>query len=326
MKLLVLSAGDLRRALPMPEAVAAMKRAFADLSSGRANVPPRAVLPLDERGEGLFLVKPAVRPGEAFGAKLLSLLPENPARGRPLIQALVVVRDAETGAPTGLCEGGLLTAWRTGAASGAATDLLARPDARRAAIFGAGAQARTQLLAIASVRPLEEIRVYCRTEATRSAFAAELDAEVAARVVAAPSPAEAIEGADVICAATSSATPVFDGAAVADGCHVNGVGSFTPEMREVDGELIRRARVFVDSRASARLEAGELIAAEREGATESAAWTELGEVVEGTRPGRASSREITLFKSVGVAIQDLAAAARALERARELGLGTEIEI
>ncbi len=326
MKLLVLSAGDLRRALPMSEAVEVMKGAFADLSAGRARVPQRAVVPLDDSGDALFLVKPAVRPGDAFGAKLLSLLPENPGRGRTLIHALVAVFDPETGAPAGICEGGFLTAWRTGAASGAATDLLARPDARRAAIFGAGVQARTQLLAIAAVRPLQEIRVYCRTESARSAFAADLEAEVEARVVAAESPAEAVAGADVICAATSSATPVLDGAAVAAGCHVNGVGSFTREMCELDVELVRRSTVFVDSRAAARLEAGELIAAERAAATRSSDWTELGEVVEGARPGRSDLREITFFKSVGVAIQDLAAAARALARARELGLGTEVEL
>lgn len=325
MKLLVLSAENLRQALPMRDTIEAMKQGFADMSSGRATVPQRAVLDLGQNG-GAFLVKPAIQPGAGLGAKLLSLVPENRARDLPLIQALVVLLDAETGSPAGLCEGSFLTAWRTGAASGAATDLLARPDARRAAIFGAGAQARTQLLAIAAVRPLEEIRVYSRTESSRTGFAAELDAEVDARVVAADSPREAIEGVDVICTATTSADPVFEGAAVAEGCHVNGVGSYTADMREVDVELIRRSRVFVDSRASAAVEAGELIAAERQGATCRSDWAELGEVVESERTGRSDPREITFFKSVGVAVQDIAAASLALDRARRLGIGTEVEL
>ncbi len=308
----------------MSDAVEAMKEAFADLSAGRALVPQRAVLDLG--GGGAFLVKPAVQPAAGLGAKLLSLMPANRERGLPLIQALVVLLDAETGSPAALCEGAFLTAWRTGAASGAATDLLARPSARRAAIFGAGVQARTQALAIAAVRALDEIRIFARTASSREAFASELDRVLDARVVAADSPAAAIEGAEIICAATTSTVPVFDGAAVAEGCHVNGVGSYTPEMREVDVELVRRSRIFVDSRSSARLEAGELIEAERQKATRAADWAELGEVVEGTQPGRTGEREITFFKSVGVAVQDVAAASAALTRARRLGLGTEIEL
>ena len=324
MRLLALSAEDLRRALPMRDTVEAMKKAFADLSTGRAVVPQRAVLGLD--GGGAFLVKPAVQPGTGLGAKLLTLVPSNPERGLPLIQALVLVLDPETGSPIGLCEGAFLTAWRTGAASGAATDLLARPDARRAAIFGAGVQARTQALAVAAVRDLQEMYVFARTPSSREACAAELDDQLDARVVAAGSAAEALEGADVVCAATTSSTPVFDGAAIAEGCHVNGVGSYTPEMRELDVELVRRARVFVDSRDAARLEAGELIEAERRGATRSDDWSELGEVVEGSRAGRGDEREITLFKSVGVAVQDVGAAALAFARAKRLGLGSEVEL
>lgn len=320
-----MSADDLRQVLPMRETVEAMKRAFADLSSGRATVPQRQVLDLGETG-GSFLIKPAIQPGAGPGAKLLTLVPGNRARGLPLIHALVVLLDPETGAPAGLCEGGFLTAWRTGAASGAATDLLARPDARRAAIFGAGAQARTQLLAIAAVREIEEIRVYSRTEAARAAFARELDAEVEASVVAARSPEEALDGADVVCAATTSHEPVFGAGAVADGCHVNGVGSYTPEMCELDPDLVGRASVFVDARASAALEAGELIAAERRGVTRQEDWTELGEVVEGVRPGRTGDSDITLFKSVGVAVQDIATMALALENARNRGIGTEVEL
>lgn len=329
MKLLFLSADDLRRALPMRETVEAMKRAFADLTTGRATVPQRSVLELESpgnRSDGAFMVKPALMPGSAFGAKLLSLVPGNAARGLPLIHALVVVHDPETGAPTAVCEGGFLTAWRTGAASGAATDLLALPTAGSAAVFGAGIQARTQILAIAAVRPLETIRVYAPTRSRLLEFVNAISSEVQAEVVAADSPQEALQDAHVICAATTSMAPVFAGNLVSAGCHVNGVGSYTLEMREVDAELVARSRVFVDSLVAAGAEAGDLVQAEREGLTSSENWTELGDVVENPARGRRDESEITFFKSIGVAIQDLAAAQLALERARELGLGTELDL
>lgn len=323
MKLLALSASDFHQALPMPEAVEAMKSAFADLSAERAQVPQRAVL---ESGGGSLLVKPAVQPGAGCGAKLLTYYPQNREHGRPLIHALVVLFDAETGVPIGLCEGASLTAWRTGAASGAATDLLAAPDARTAAIFGAGVQARTQLLAIAAVRPLERVDVYSRSSGPLAAFVAQLDEEVDAQVVAASSPEEALVNAQIVCTATPATEPLFDGDSIGAGTHINCVGSFTPAMREVDRKLVARSQLFVDSRQSVGLEAGELIDARDAGITSAEAWTELGEVVEGSRPGRQSAKEVTLFKSVGVAIQDTAAGALALRRARELGLGTELDL
>ncbi len=309
----------------MTAAVAAMKDAFADFSSGRATVPQRTAMDLDAPG-GFLLVKPALQPGSALGAKLLSYLPTNPARGVPLIHALVLLMDPETGAPTAICEGGFLTAWRTGAASGAATDLLARPDASRLAILGAGAQARTQLLAVAAVRELERVRVFSPTEANRDDFAVEMSAETGIPVFPVDSPAAAVADADIICAATTATDPVFEGAAVGAGTHVNGVGSFRPEMRELDLELIRKSRMFVDSRAAAAVEAGELIDAERRGGSRREDWTELGELIEGSRPGRSNSDEITLFKSVGLAVQDVAAGALAVTRARELGIGTEVDL
>ncbi len=326
MRLRVLSADDLRRALPMTAAVQVMKEAFAALSTGHATVPRRIHLEVEE-ASGTTLVMPAYLGARGgLGAKLVSVFPHNAERGKPAINGLMVVLDPETGEPAALADGTFLTAWRTGAASGAAADLLALPGARIAALIGCGAQGRTQALAVDAVRDLAEIRVYARTPAAVERFVTEMQSQVKARLVAAASPEEAIAGAEIVCAATTSSTPVFDGRRLAPGAHVNGVGSFTPEMREIDGATVARARVFVDQRLSAEAEAGDLVIAAREGLTEPAKWTELGEVVAGRLPGRQQATEITFFKSVGVAVQDVAAAARALERARELDLGSEIEL
>ena len=322
MRLLALSADDIRRALPITAAIEATKAAFADLSAGRATVPQRATLPV--RDDALFLVKPAVQPEAAFGSKLLSYFPNNPTKDLPTIQGVVVLFDSNDGSPAGVCDGGFLTAWRTAAATGAATDLLAREDASRAVLFGAGAQARTQVLALDAARPLERIAVCARSLRSAERFAEEVDELVSAQVVAVET-ADLAE-ADVVCTATPATSPLFEGASISPGCHVNCIGSFRPDMREVDSDLIARSRVFVDSRGPVSLEAGELIHAVERGISRPEEWTEIGEVVEGLRPGRSAPDEITLFKSVGVAVQDTAAGAAALAEARRLGIGTQIDL
>lgn len=325
MKLTLLSADDIRQALPLPTAIEAMKEAFADFSTGRATVPQRLALSVPP-AEGTSLFKPAYLASGGLGAKIVSVFPHNRERGRPIITGVVVVLDPETGEPAALCDGALVTAWRTGAASGAATDLLARPDVRTAALLGCGAQAPIQALAVDAVRDLEVMRVYARTRCEVERFVAEMAPRLRARLVAAESPEEAVDGAHVICAATTSSTPVFDGRHVEDGAHVNGVGSFTREMQEIDAETVGRSRVFVDSRESAAAEAGDLVIAAREGRTDPGDWIEIGEVAAGLAPGRLSPEELTFFKSVGLAVQDVKACALALERARELGLGQQVQL
>lgn len=324
MKLTLLTAQDLRAALPMPAAVAAMKAAFAELSTGQAQVPLRVALPV-EPADGLALFMPAFLPSSGLGAKIVSVFPHNVERGKPMIHGLVVLLDSLSGEPVALCDGTFLTAWRTGAGAGAATDLLARPEARVGAVLGTGAQARTQVFAMDAVRSLEIIWVYSRSRENVLRFVRELQPEVRATLVPAESAAEAVRPADVICAATTSSTPVFDGRLLKPGAHVNGVGSFTPRMQEVDAATVVRARLFVDSRASALAEAGDLVIPLEAGQTRVEDWTELGEVVAGRRPGRQSAEEVTFFKSVGVAVQDVAAAGRALIEARRSGLGREVE-
>ncbi|MEE4270379.1 MAG: ornithine cyclodeaminase family protein [Thermoanaerobaculales bacterium] len=325
MKLRVLGAAALRESMPMADTIEAMKGAFAAYSSGVAVQPQRLAVRVPP-DESVLLVKPALLPDAALGAKLISVFPGNRERGLPVITGVVVVLDPATGEPAGLCDGGFLTAWRTGAASGAATDLLARDDAVIGAVVGCGVQGRTQALAMDTVRRLQEIRIFDAVPAQAEAFVEEMAPRLRARLVAAASADEAVDGADVVCAATTTTEPVIRGARLVDGAHLNGVGSFTPAMCEVDDEVIRRARIVVDSREAALSEAGELIAAAQAGLTDPAEWVELGEIVGGTAPGRSFDGELTFFKSVGLAVQDMAAAALAFRNAERLGLGDEIDL
>lgn len=325
MKLRVLGASALREALPMADTIEVVKGAFAAYSSGEAVQPQRLAVKVPPE-ESVLLVKPALLPDAALGAKLVSVFPGNPARGLPMISGVVIVLDPATGEPTGLCDGGFLTAWRTGAASGAATDLLARDDAKIGAVLGCGAQGRTQALAIDTVRRLDEIRVFDAFGAQVDMFIEEMAPRLDARIVRAASSDEAVDGADVVCTATTATEPVVHGDQLFEGAHLNGVGSFTPAMCEVDGTAIKRARIVVDSREAALTEAGELIRAVEEGLTDPADWVELGEIARGTAPGRESDTELSFFKSVGLAVQDMAAAALAFANAERLGLGDEIDL
>ncbi|HEY75433.1 MAG TPA: hypothetical protein G4O00_04525 [Thermoflexia bacterium] len=323
----VLSREDVRRALPMREAVEAMKRAFAQLSQGQAQVPLRVALPV-ERHNGVTLFMPGyLAADDRMAVKIVSVFNDNPARGLPLIHALVVVVDAGTGAPTAVMDGTYLTALRTGAASGAATDLLAREDARVAAVFGAGAQGRTQLEAVCAVRPIETAWVYDVDPGRAATYAGEMADRLGIPIRVASTPAEAVRAADVICTATTSTAPVFNDADVRPGTHINAIGAYTPQMQEVPAETVVRAKVVIDHREASLAEAGDLIIPLQQGLiTEDHIWAELGEIVAGVKPGRTDPEEITLFKSVGVAVQDVAAAAAVLEAAERLGLGVEVSL
>ena len=323
----ILSRNDVRQALPMHKAIEAVKAAFAQLSTGQADVPLRVTLQV-ARHNGITLFMPAYLPtDDRMAVKIVSVFNDNPAKGLPLIHALVVVVDATTGAPVAVMDGTYLTALRTGAASGAATDLLARQDARTAAIFGAGVQGRTQLEATSAVRPIREAWVYDVMSEQATAFAAEMSQRLSLPVRVAGTPAEAARQADVICTATTSSRPVFDDTSVRPGTHINAVGAYTPEMQEIPVETVLRAKVVIDHREASLAEAGDLLIPLRQGRmSEDHIYAELGEIAAGLKPGRVSPEEITLFKSVGVAVQDAAAAGAALEAARRMGLGTEVAL
>lgn len=322
MQLRVLSAADVRACVDMAGAIDAVAGAFEELSGGRAQSPVRLALNAPG-GVALFMPAYLERSG-AMGAKVVSVFRDNAGRGLPAIHGLVLVLDGETGVPQAIMDGTYLTALRTGASSGVATRVLARQDATVLAMFGSGGQSRTQIQAVRTVRDIREVRIVSADAASARALADELEG-VDASVVS--DPAQAVRGAHVICTATTSRSPVFPGAVVEPGTHVNGIGSYTPEMQEIDAELVRRARVVVDARDAALEEAGDLIIPIREGVVgEDHIRAELGEILAGAAPGRTTDDEITFFKSVGNAVQDVAVATLVLESAATRGLGRTVEL
>ncbi len=323
MKLRILSAGDVRQALPMNDAIAAMRVAFAEHARGDAHSPLRTHLQT-EGGMSLFM--PAYLPQiGALAQKIVSVFPQNPTRGLPTINGVVVVLNPDTGEVRALLEGGALTAIRTAAASGLATDLLARPESRVLALIGAGGQAYDQVQGVLAVREIAEVRIASKSGVSAEHLAQQLREEgVDARAVGVR---EAVQGADIITTVTNSTAPVFLDADVKPGAHINLMGAYTRDMQEAPASTILRARVFVDDVMAAAHEAGDIIKPIRANlySTNDLAGT-LGQLVLGEVAGRQTDDEITIFKSVGLAVQDAAAAARAIDRAEEMELGVVVEM
>ena len=323
----ILSRDDVQRALPMTEAIEAMRTAFSQLASGTVNMPVRSQIDVPEH-DGTALFMPSYAPCfRNLGVKVVNVFGANPSRGLPRIQALVCLFDSATGTPRAVLDGTSLTALRTGAASGLATDLLARSNASTVAILGAGVQGRTQLEAMLAVRPIDSVKVYDRLPAAAQAFATEMSAQSKVDIRVVSTPRAAVTDADIVCTATVSPTPVFDDTDIAAGTHINAVGSYKPDVQEIPGETVRRAKIIVDQRESALAETGDLIIPLRQGLiAETDIHAELGEILIGKVAGRTSDTLVTLFKSVGLAIQDLAVATLALERAEVQKLGVTIPI
>jgi ornithine cyclodeaminase/alanine dehydrogenase-like protein (mu-crystallin family) len=286
--ILILSEDAVRNLLNMKELISAMSRALADLSGGKVIQPVRTVLSIAEH-QGFFGLMPAYN--GSLGAKLVTFYPNN--QGIHTHHAVILLFRAETGEPIAMIDGRLITEMRTAAVSAVATDKLARPDSHVLAILGSGVQARSHLEALRLVREFSEVRVWSPRNA--AAFAKEHSVKVAA------SAEEAVRGADVIVVATASTTPVLMGEWLSRGAHINAVGATRPNWRELDDATLRVSQIFVESREAAMQESGDVIAAGKISA-------EIGEVISGEKPGRQSEDEITLFKSVGVAVEDVAAA------------------
>jgi ornithine cyclodeaminase len=327
-ELVILGEREVYELLPMPACIDLMREALAALARADAQVPLRTVMRMPD-GRSFLAVMPGRLSGvhPALGLKAVAIFPENAARGIDTHQGAVLLLDPESGRPAALMEAAAITGLRTAAVSGVATDILARPNAARLAILGAGVQARTHLEAISAVRPLSEVRIWSRSAARAEELAARLANRYPFPITPVPTAETAVRGADIIVTVTASPVPVLERRWVMDGAHINAVGSSTPSAREIDSETVAVARLFVDRRESAQAEAGDILIPLNEGKIKlSHIRGELGDVIVGKVPGRINPAEITLFKSLGLAVEDLAAASYLLHRALEVGVGSRVRL
>lgn len=300
-------AQELRDKIAMTTAIELMREAFSFLSSGDATVPPRTVIEAaDHSGRALFMPSYSRRYG-LFGLKMVSVFDHNAARHLPVIQGNMLVMDARVGSSLAMIDAASLTALRTGAASGLATQLLAREDARLLAVFGTGTQARTQVEAVCCVRNIQKVAVFGTSADKEQAFCRDLSGTVTARLQ--PGDRADLGAADVICTATASPTPLFDPHEIKPGVHINGIGSYKPNMQELPAATIKQSLLVVDQREAALAEAGDVIIPIQEGIIgDDHIYAELGEIITGKKKGRTGDKQVTVFKSVGNAVQDLALA------------------
>jgi ornithine cyclodeaminase len=317
--MLIVNAEQTRRLLPMAECIEVMDRAMRAASAGKVDAPERIIAPLAD-GISYFIVMPgSTTESNVYGAKLVSLHPGNPSRGRPAVQGFVTLFDGITGSPSALIDGAEITRIRTAAASALATRELARADASTHGILGAGVQAAGHLEAIACVRGIERVLVWARDYGKAQQFAAGQSGHLGFRVTAVEN-AEEAAACDIVSVVTNSPEPVLRGAWLRPGTHLNLVGSHEPQHREADSDAVTRAAVYVDSRRGALREAGDLLIPMAEGHFSAPDIVgELGEVLDGTAPGRQDDQQITLYKSLGMVAQDLFAAEYVLRQARARG-------
>jgi len=319
---LLIGEKDVRMVLSMDDLIVAMEGALDRYSAGAVRQPLRSVVEIG-RGHAFYGVMPAyIESPAALGTKLVSVFHSNLERGLPSHLATIVLLDPETGALDAIVDGRYITEARTAAASAASAKHLAREDARVLAVLGSGVQARSHIDALTRVRPIDEIRIWGRDPAHVRTLIEELMPSVRARMLPSASAREAVNGADVIALVTASREPVIQRGWVHDGAHICAVGACRPDQREMDTALVRDGRLFVDSRVGALAEAGDIVLPIREGAIDAShIAAELGDVFGGRAKGRQSPKEITIFKSLGMAVEDVAAARLAFERASEKGLG-----
>jgi len=323
---LLLTERDLARLLQMEDLIDLMERTLAGFSAGRALQPVRTTLPIEPH-EAFMAVMPAYLPATgALAVKLVTLAPRNLEAGLPSHLATVLLLEPATGRLLAIMDGRLVTEMRTAAVSAAAARALALPGASTLAVLGSGVQARSHLEALRLVRPIRAARVWSPSREHREAFAREESARLSLAVEAIDTAEAAVRGADLIVTATSSRTPVLRGDWLAPGAHVSAVGASRPDWRELDAEAVRRARVFVDSRAGARAESGDLLLAERVGAIgPDHVAGDIGQVFAGTLAGRGARDQVSLFKSLGMAVDDAATAQHAYRLARWGVVGLEAD-
>jgi ornithine cyclodeaminase/alanine dehydrogenase len=325
--MLILTESDLRAVLTMREVIQAVEGGFRSLAAGDCRVPQRLQLDIEDSG-AVLLEMPAYVRGQqtALGTKIVSVFPENAARALDIVQAAYLLLDSETGEPLALMEGRFITAIRTAATSAVATHHMTHPGPKRVALIGTGVQAQFHLAAMMEAANVESVTIASRSseKAARLAECAQSQYGITCEAATA---SEAAIRANLICTCTASPVPLFDGKLLSPGTHINAVGAFTPTTRELDSETVRRARVIIDDHSAAGREAGELLIPIQEGTiTRSYIAGTLADVVSGRIAGRESPEEITLFKSCGLAIEDLVTARLAYQRAAQCGVGAHVSL
>ena len=325
--MLVLTHSQVRELLPMRACMAAVAEALATLARGEGVQPLRSGFVLPDRRGVLAWMPGSLAAGQPFGVKILSVVDDPGELGVDSHQGGVMIFDPADGAPLALLEAGAITAVRPAAVSALATDRLARAEATTLAILGVGAQARSHLEAMLEVRAIERVRVWSRDPEKVRVFAEEQSALHGVPVEPATDVESAVSGAEIVCATTAAREPVLPGSLLEPGMHVNAVGASVPSWRELDTEAVRRSKLFTDRRESLENEAGEYRLALEEGVIGADhLQAELGDVLIGTHPGRTSDDDITLFRSLGLAVEDIAAGRLVYERALAAGIGTEVDL
>lgn len=325
--MLLLTREDLEKVLAMREVIEAVEKAFLELYHEKAKVPLRTILEVEKHNGFLLYMPSYLESSKALAVKVVSLYPENPKKGIPSVLASILLNDPETGKPLAFMEGTYITAMRTGAASGVATKYLARKDAKTVGIIGAGVQARTQLWAVYEVRNIEKAYVYDINKEKSQNFADEMSKKFGVEIDVVESPKEVAENSDILIIATTARKPVLRGEWVKEGTHINSIGWVGKDARELDSETVKKSKLVVDSREGVLNESGDIIIPIKEGIIdETHIYAELSELVAGAKKGRDNDREITLFKSVGLAIEDAITAKLAYEKALKLGIGTHVEL
>jgi ornithine cyclodeaminase/alanine dehydrogenase-like protein (mu-crystallin family) len=327
MTLIVLAKKDVEALLPMRECIGLMEAALASLARGEVVHPLRPVVPVAGT-KNVFAVMPAYSSAlEAFSTKIISVYPDNHGTELDSHQGLVVLFDGTRGNPVALMDAASITAIRTAAVSAVATKLLALPNASTVAILGAGVQARTHVDAMLDARPFGHVVLWARSPEKARRLSEELAKKHDATFSVAPDVPRAVQGAQVVCTVTASREPVLRGEWIEPGTHINAVGASLATARELDTAAVKRARIFVDRRESALNEAGDLLIPISEGAiTRDAILGEIGELLIGAIQGRTAAKDVTLFKSLGLAIEDLASARFLVEAASRAGAGTRVEL
>jgi alanine dehydrogenase len=325
--MLVLSEQQVRSLIDIEELIAALEQAHIQYSTGKAVMPVRLVLPLPQIQGRITSMPGYLTEDKALGMKVVTYFQNNPKQNLPAILATVMLFSAVTGKMIAVMDGGYVTAIRTACASAMATRALANPEAPVLGILGAGVQTRAHIQALCRVRKLNQIKLYSPSGTSATNLKGELETAVGVAIDVANSAEEAVRNSDLVVTATTAQQPILESEWLKPGAHINAVGSHRPDSREIDGSTVARSKLVVDSREAIMAECGDILLAIKEkGITESHIHAEIGEVLAGTKSGRSDSDEVTLYKSVGIAIQDVATAQLVYRKAARENVGTRVEI